>query len=100
MNTGISSALLHPVWQVAACICSVRVAVPGLSAPALVLTLVVLGAASKSLAQNGQASQAAHMSCVQDPKHPCNGIRVGRPKVFDNRTLTLMLENAIDRRSE
>jgi hypothetical protein len=25
--------------------------------------------------------------------HPCNGISVGAPKVFDNRTLTLMLES-------
>ncbi len=32
-------------------------------------------------------------SCVSDKKHPCNGISIGKPKVFDNRTLTLMIEN-------
>jgi len=41
----------------------------------------------------GHALLAQSSSCVNDKKNPCNGISVGKPKVFDNRTLTLMIEN-------
>ena len=44
-------------------------------------------------------AQSAVTTCsknASDTTHCPNGISVGRPKVFDNRTLTLMLENLSD----
>lgn len=61
------------------------------------LVLVVLVAAVCCYGQDDQPPPPTPpnpgISCAQDNTYPCNGISVGKPKVFDNRTLTLMLED-------
>ncbi len=52
----------------------------------VVLALLLINAGSSHFV-------AAQELCVTSKDHPCNGISVGKPKVFDNRTLTLMIEN-------
>jgi hypothetical protein len=59
---------------------------------ALVLPLCV-GPICASQKQSGTQSMASQSGSTASAAQVSNGISVGRPKVFDNRTLTLMLES-------
>jgi hypothetical protein len=62
--------------------------------------LLVLAIFAATVSSYGQVDQpppktpsSPGISCAQEIHYPCNGISIGKPKVFDNRTLTLMLED-------